>query len=123
MVDFLFEQFNELCVRYIHTYLEALDYRVHPEIDERLVPAVISPPVTDGPMQCHRGPAPGHLTVSCGHMTPPNPSDPGRYWTEEVIPLEAPKLPRSHIAHDGEGAYAVSVDPLARRGVGWDDQW
>ena len=47
-------------------------YRV-PEIDERLVPAIISPPATAGLMKFYRGPAPGHLTVSGGHMIPRDP--------------------------------------------------
>ena len=49
-----------------------LVYRV-PEIDERLVPAIISPPATVGLMKFYRGPAPGHLPVSGGHMIPRDP--------------------------------------------------
>ena len=50
-------------------------------------------------------------------MTP----DLGRYWIEEVIPFEAPNLPRPRIANNGEEAHAVDPLPRGLDDQGWDD--
>ena len=54
-------------------FLRDVQFTGCPEIDEWLVLAVISPPTTAGRVEFYRGPAPEHLTVSGGHMTPHDP--------------------------------------------------